>query len=201
MPTTLALVPAASSPIQFPAPATDGDFNAVVTPPPPITGGATGNSTGTDELVLTGVTGTIEIGAEIAEEPGVTITGQVDGDTGSDGTYTTSAPTTLTDEALTFSYQPAAPSLPIPPPGWSPPIVVNPATVIPGEPREKIGGNNPYVLALPTFRGPPLIPVGTTFNTSAVPPFDGTQPPANNAHPLPPMLVFNRAPPFPAYPT
>jgi len=125
------------------------------------------------------------------------ITGQQSGTPSGNGVYTTNNVTTLAGVAINIIPPPAA----IDPGGNSPPIVVNPATVIPGEPREKQNAGHDYVLALPTFRGPPLIPVGTTFNTSAVPPYSGTQPPANNAHPLPSLLVFNRTPPFPAYPT
>lgn len=95
----------------------------------------------------------------------------------------------------------ATPPMPIDPGGnvspWPP--VPTFGTVIPGEPREKTAGNNPYVLALPTFRGPPLIPVGTTFNQSAHPPFGATGFPWNATNPA--SLPFNRTPPFPAYPT
>jgi hypothetical protein len=58
------------------------------------------------------------------------------------------------------------------PGGSSPPIIVNPATVIPGEPLIKTAASNPYALALPTFTWMPL-KVGATskFNQAQIPPY------------------------------
>ena len=193
MPTTKSLVPAASSPIGFPAPAVDADFDL------PAAGAATatGTSTGTTSLTLTGVVGQIGINDTITGTgvpAGLQIVAQQSGTPTGNGVYTTNIVSTLAGVALTFTG-----SKPIDPGGNSPPIIVNPATVIPGEPLSKTGGNNPYTLALPTFRGPPLIPVGTTWNISQVPPFGATGYPWN---PTPPsLLVFNRSPAFPAYPS
>ena len=189
MPTELSLVPAASSPIVFPAPAADADFT------PPVH--ATGTSSGTTALAITAATGLIAIGSGVtgAGVPaGLTIVSQVSGPTGGNGTYTTSAATTLSAVALTITQQ-----LPIDPDGDIPPIVVKPATVIPGEPLSKTQGTFPYTLVLPTFSGPPLIPTGTLFNQSHYPPFDATHFPWLATPP--PIINFNRAPPFPAYPS
>jgi hypothetical protein len=84
----------------------DGYMTQTITPAPAH---GTGTSTGTTSLVMTAVTGTIMIGATVAGTGvpvGVTIVGQVSGTTGGDGTYTTSAATTLTAAALTITHPP-----------------------------------------------------------------------------------------------
>lgn len=188
MPTDLSLVPAASSPIQFPAPASGADFNTVAT--------AIADSDDSEEVTLSQVTGTFAIGGNLvgAGVPvGLTITGQVSGPPGGAGVYTTSEVTTLDAVPVTGFL-----TLPIEPGGDSPPIVVPPGTYIPGEQRSKQGGNNPYTLALPTFAFMPLVQ-GVKFNLSAVPPWQ-TEGPAAPATP-PPLLTMTRTPPFPAYPS
>ena len=166
MPTTKSLVPAASSPIGFPAPPVDADFNVAVG----SVATATGTSTGTTTLTLTAVSGQIGINDTITGTgvpAGLRIVSQQSGTPSGNGVYTTSAVSTLTAVALTFTG-----SKPIDPAGNTPPIVVNPATVIPGEPLSKTQGSYPYTLALPTFAWMPL-KVGATskFNQSAYPPF------------------------------
>jgi hypothetical protein len=106
-----------------------------------------------------------------------------------------------TGAAFNLTWIPISSALPIDPAGNPTVPVVGNAAGIPGEPLIKTNAGHDYTLALPTFNGPPLIPVGTIFNASLVPPYSGTQPPANNAHPLPASIAFNRAPPFPAYPS
>jgi hypothetical protein len=84
----------------------DGYTTALVTPAP-ATG--TGTSTGTTSLAMTAVAGTIMIGATVAGAGvpgGVTIVAQQSGATGGNGTYTTSAATTLPGVALTITHPP-----------------------------------------------------------------------------------------------
>ncbi|HEX3525255.1 MAG TPA: hypothetical protein VHT52_24590 [Stellaceae bacterium] len=91
----------------------------------------------------------------------------------------------------------ATPPMPIDPGGnATTPVVLPPST---GPAQTPTGGTYPYTLELPVFAWMPLA-VGTAINISHVPPFDGTEPPANNATP-PPLLTMTRTPPFPAYPT
>lgn len=92
----------------------------------------------------------------------------------------------------------ATPPMPIEPSGNSPPIIINPATHIPGEPLSKTAGNFPYTLVLPTFAFMPLVQ-GVKFNLSAHPPWKT----AGLAEPVtpPPLLTMTRTPPFPAYPS
>ncbi|HEY2530279.1 MAG TPA: hypothetical protein VGJ20_20475 [Xanthobacteraceae bacterium] len=69
----------------------------------------TGTSTGTTSLSMTAVTGTILIGAAVAGAgvpAGTTIVSQASGATGGDGTYITSAATTLAADALTITHPP-----------------------------------------------------------------------------------------------
>jgi len=71
---------------------------------PPATG--TGNSSGTTTLTLTGVTGVVTLGAAITGTgvpAGLTIVQQTAGTTGGNGTYLTSANSTLGNVALTFT--------------------------------------------------------------------------------------------------
>lgn len=71
---------------------------------PPAT--AVGNSTGTTTLTITGAVGVIKPGAVITGTgvpTGLTIVNQLTGTTGSNGTYTTSANSTLGNIALTFT--------------------------------------------------------------------------------------------------
>lgn len=92
----------------------------------------------------------------------------------------------------------ATPPMPIDPGGNPTTLVVHPATVIPGEPLSKTGGNNPYALSLPTLAFMPLVQ-GVKFNLSAHPPWK-TAGIAEPATP-PPLLTMTRTPPFPAYPS
>jgi hypothetical protein len=247
IPTTKALVPAASSPIAFPAPASDADFNTVPTATATGTGTSvvvatgTGTSTGTTSLTVSAVTNTIVTGAAVGGA-GVpcTITGQTSGTTGGAGVYTTSVATTVTAGALTFtppastnlavsavtgSVQPGmivtgtgvpagviiqrqtsgpmggagnyttniatslsavaltfTQQMPIDPGGNKPPTIVFPATVIPGEPLSKTGGNNPYTnnATVANFIPMPISGAKNIFNQSAHPPF------AAGAGPYPP---------------
>lgn len=81
--------------------------------PPPATG--TGNSTGTTSLAVTAVTGRIYIGSTITGTgvpAGVTLISQQSGVQGGAGTYITSANTTLTNAALTFTPGASAPVFP-----------------------------------------------------------------------------------------
>jgi hypothetical protein len=75
-------------------------------------------------------------------------------------------------------------------------------TVIPGEPREKTAGTNPYTLVLPTFAFMPLV-LGVKFNLSAVPPWEkvGSSVPGTTGPAPPPPLTMTRTPAFPAYPS
>lgn len=190
IPTTLGLVPAASSPIKFPAPASDADFNTKA----PVT--ATGSSTGTNQLTITAASGPLGTGQKITGTgvpAGLHLTSQISGPPGGNGVYTTNVVSTLSAVALTFT----SPE-PIDPAGNVPPIVVNPATVIPGEPLTKTNAGHDYVLQLPTFAFMPLVQ-GVKFNLSQVPPFIGAAYPQRPTPP--PTLTMTRTPPFPAYPT
>lgn len=74
---------------------------------PPATG--TGNSTGTTDLAITGVSGTILIGAVVVGDgvpAGTRIIAQQSGPAGGDGTYTTSVATLLSKVALTITLPP-----------------------------------------------------------------------------------------------
>ena len=190
IPTTLSVVPAASSPIGFPAPASDADFHTAAA----FT--AVGNSTGTTSLTISGATGKIGTRQTITGTgvpAGTRITSQVSGTPGGNGVYLTNNVTTLAAVTLTFT-----PAEPIDPAGNTPPIVVNPATVIPGEPLSKTASANTYTLALPTFAFMPLVQ-GVKFNLSQVPPFIGATYPFKPTPP--PALTMTRTPPFPAYPS
>lgn len=75
--------------------------------PPDAT--ATGNSSGSGSLALTGVTNTVLIGATVAGAgvpAGTTIVQQVSGTPGGDGGYITSQATALSNVALTLSHPP-----------------------------------------------------------------------------------------------
>ena len=91
---------------------------------PPAT--ATGTSTGTTSLTLTTIAnGSILIGAVVAGTGvpvGTAITAQQSGTAGQAGVYTTSAPTTLTSVALTFTPSGVAMT-------WPAPAVVDAATL------------------------------------------------------------------------
>jgi hypothetical protein len=80
---------------------------------PPTT--ATGNSTGTTSLALTNVSGAVLLGATVTggglPVAGVTIVSQQSGTAGGNGTYITSAVTTVTNGALTISPSGSAPPL------------------------------------------------------------------------------------------
>lgn len=192
MPTTLSLIPAASSPIKFPQAAADVDFNVNPTT-------AIGTSTGTTALTLASASGPIMFGSVVTGTgvpANTTIVGQTSGLAGKNGVYTTNHATTLAGVTLTLT-----PDLPIDPDGSpQPPIVVNPATAIPGEPLIKTNAGHDYTLVLPTFAWMPLKHDATNiFNLSQVPPFLGKTYPFNPTPP--PALTMTRTPPFPAYPT
>lgn len=191
MPTNLALVPAASSPIKFPAPASDSDFNWS------DTATASGTSTGTTSITLSGVVGRIKLPSTITGSgvPANTyLVSQTSGTPGGNGVYVTSAATTLANITLSLTG-----TIPIEPDGNpQQPIVVNPATVIPGEPLSKTASANTFTLTLPTFAFMPLA-IATITNISSVPPWAGkTGNPVCNP---PPLLTMTRTPPFPAYPS
>lgn len=191
MPTNLSLVPAASSPIKFPAPASDSDFNWS------DTATAIGTSTGTTTISLAGVVGTVRLPSKITGSgvPANTyLISQNYGTPGGNGAYSTNNPTTLAGITLSL-----AASIPIEPDGNpQQPIVVNPGTVIPGETFLKITAGHDYTLVLPTFAYIPLVQ-GVKFNLSAVPPWK-TAGVAPQPTP-PPLLTMTRTPPFPAYPS
>jgi hypothetical protein len=82
----------------------NGYTTATITPAPAH---GTGTSTGTTSLSVTAVTGTIMVGATVAGTgvpAGVTIVSQASGTTGGNGTYITSAATTLSAVALTMTH-------------------------------------------------------------------------------------------------
>jgi hypothetical protein len=142
----------------------------------------------------------------IAVGASVTITGV--NPAGYNGTYTTLAGTAGSTVVVAIATSPGAyvsggvitpQHLPIDPGGNTPAIVVNPGTVIPGEPREKTAGTFPFTLVLPTFAWLPLVQ-GVKFNASAVPPWNATTPGTTNPAP-PPPLTMTRTPAFPAYPS
>ena len=82
-------------------------FNITVVTPPVASG--TGTSTGTTSLTVASVTNPVMIGAVVAGAgvpAGTTITAQQSGPAGGAGVYTTSAATTLSGIALTFTHPP-----------------------------------------------------------------------------------------------
>jgi hypothetical protein len=84
----------------------DGFTTQIITPAP---ANGTGTSTGTTSLTMTAVTGTIMVGATVTGvgvPAGMTIVSQASGPTGGNGTYITSAPTTLSSVALTMTHPP-----------------------------------------------------------------------------------------------
>ncbi|HMA74393.1 MAG TPA: hypothetical protein VKP67_23320 [Xanthobacteraceae bacterium] len=168
MPTTKSLVPAASSPIGFPAPPVDADFNVAAG----SVATATGTSTGTTSLTLTGVSGQIgtnDVITGTGVPAGLRIVSQQSGTPSGNGVYTTSAVSTLAGVALTFTG-----SKPIDPAGNAPPIVVNPATVIPGEPLSKTGvatgtGTSTGTTSLTVSSVTGAIVIGSTITGAGVP--------------------------------
>jgi hypothetical protein len=73
----------------------------------PAAAHGTGTSTGTTSLAMTAVTGTIMVGATVAGvgvPANTTIVSQASGTTGGNGTYITSAATTLAGVALTITH-------------------------------------------------------------------------------------------------
>jgi hypothetical protein len=88
------------------------------TPPPAQVATGTGTGNGT-VLTVSGLTGSIAIGAKVAGAgvpPGTTIISQSSGTTGGAGNYITSQPTTAAAAPLAFTPVPAAPSSPWPVP-------------------------------------------------------------------------------------
>jgi hypothetical protein len=102
------------------------DAAQATTPKPQATGTGTASGTPATTLTVTGVTNTIVIGAIVAgagvpTTPQTTITAQQSGTTGTNGVYTTSAPTTANGNALTFTPPP-------PPATW--PLVQDAPTLV-----------------------------------------------------------------------
>lgn len=92
----------------------DGFYQIHVTPP---TATATGNSTGTTNLTVSGVVNTIIIGATVTGTgvpAGTTIVSQTSGTAGKDGVYVVSQPTTLTNIALSITHPPYWQGVPLP---------------------------------------------------------------------------------------
>src|SRR5215467_3866031 len=91
----------------------DLDTGAVVhVGPSAPTATATGTSTGTTDLTVTGTTGVIQVGSTVTGTgvpAGTTIVSQTSGTAGGDGVYVTSAPTTLSTVSLTFTMTPTDP--------------------------------------------------------------------------------------------
>jgi hypothetical protein len=84
----------------------DGFTTQTITP---AAATGTGTSTGTTSLTMTAVTGTIMVGATVAGAgvpAGITIASQASGPAGGNGTYITSAATTLSAAALTMTHPP-----------------------------------------------------------------------------------------------
>jgi hypothetical protein len=85
-------------------------LNGAQAPTGPVIATGTGTATGAT-LVMTAVTGTILVGAEVSGlgvPAGTTILNQVSGTTGAAGTYTTDQATTATAAPLAFAPPPAA---------------------------------------------------------------------------------------------
>jgi hypothetical protein len=84
----------------------DGYTTTVI---PPAVAHGTGTSTGTTDLTMAAVTGTIKVGASVAGAgvpAGVNIASQTSGTPGGDGVYVTTAATTLSAVALTTTFPP-----------------------------------------------------------------------------------------------
>ena len=173
------------------------DPEPLVAPP---SASATGDSTGTTTLALSGVMGIVQLGSTITGSgvpAGTTIVQQQSGPFGKNGIYLTSVPTTLSGITLTFSVGPTVPIFPdfvpiIPPPliGNPPPPTFPPPTPppigqVPVGPL--VGPAIAYASAPPSVAGFPQPQFST--GSATAPPSNGYFPDFTTTFPVPTIVV------------